>query len=47
MPAENQLPDLPPYSLDVQAMDLGTETKAVGLELIETESREPVQGEES
>lgn len=47
MPAENKLPDLPPFSLDVQAMDLGAETKAVGLELIETESREPVQGEEA
>lgn len=47
MPAENKLPDLPPYSLDVQAMDLGAETKAVGLELIETESREPVRGEEA
>ena len=47
MPSEESLPDLPPYSLDVQAMDLGAETKAVGLELIETESREPVQGEEA
>ena len=47
MPAENQLPDLPPYSLDVQAMDLGADTKAVGLELIETESREPVQRDEA
>ena len=47
MPAEQKLPELPPYSLDVQAMDLGAETKAVGLELIETESREPVQGEEA
>lgn len=47
MPLEENLPDLPPYSLDVQAMDLGTETKAVGLELIETESRKPVQGEEA
>src|SRR5262249_42860699 len=28
-------------------MDLGAETKAVGLELLETESREPVQGEEA
>src|SRR5262252_8350476 len=46
LPAENELPDLPPYSLDVQGMDLGPETNAVGLELIETESREPVQGEE-
>lgn len=47
MPPEKNLPDLPPYSLDVQAMDLGADTKAVGLELIETESREPVQGEEA
>lgn len=47
MPSEENLPDLPPYSLDVQAMDLGAETKAVGLELIETETREPVQGEEA
>ena len=44
---ENNLPDLPPYSLDVQAMDLGPEIKAVGLELIETESREPLRGEEA
>ena len=44
---ENNLPDLPPYSLDVQAMDLGSDIKAVGLELIGTESREPVRGEEA
>ncbi len=44
---ENNLPDLPPYSLDVQAMDLGSDTKAVGLELIETESREPLRGEQA
>ena len=44
---ENNLPDLPPYSLDVQAMDLGSDINAVGLELIETESREPVRGEEA
>ncbi len=37
-------PDLPPYSLDVQSMDLGDDTKAVGLELLETESREPLRG---
>lgn len=36
--------ELPPYSLDVQAMDLGNEVKAVGLELVETENREPVHG---
>ena len=44
---ENNLPDLPPYSLDVQAMDLGSDIKAVGLELILTESREPLRGEEA
>jgi hypothetical protein len=44
MHAENPVPDLPPYSLDVQAMDLGPGVKAVGLELIETESREPLRG---
>ena len=47
MPAENPVPDLPPYSLDVQAMDLGPGVKAVGLELIETESREPLRGAEA
>ncbi|HTZ31216.1 MAG TPA: hypothetical protein VMH31_02090 [Methylomirabilota bacterium] len=47
MNAEETMPELPPYSLDVQAMDLGAETKAVGLELIETESREPLQGAEA
>src|SRR5437763_13195281 len=38
--------ELPPYSLDVQAMDLGNDVKAVGLELVETENREPVRGKE-
>jgi hypothetical protein len=47
MHAENSPPDLPPYSLDVQAMDLGLGVKAVGLELIETESREPLRGPEA
>jgi hypothetical protein len=47
MPADNPAPDLPPYSLDVQAMDLGPGVKAVGLELIETESREPLRGSEA
>ncbi|HYL62944.1 MAG TPA: hypothetical protein VE077_10015 [Candidatus Methylomirabilis sp.] len=36
--------DLPFFSLDVEALDLGPGVKAVGLELIETESREPVGG---
>jgi hypothetical protein len=44
---EQTVPELPPYSLDVQSMDLGTETKAAGLELIETESREPLRGEKA
>ena len=38
--------ELPPYSLDVQAMDLGNDVKAVGLELVETENHEPVRGKE-
>ena len=36
--------DLPAFSLDVQALDLGAGIKAVGLEILETESREPVRG---
>jgi len=28
--------ELPPFSLDVQALDLGGDMKAVGLELVET-----------
>jgi hypothetical protein len=39
--------ELPPFSLDVQALDLGNDVKAVGLELVETENREPVQGKEA
>lgn len=39
--------ELPPYSLDVQALDLGAEVKAVGLELLGTESREPVRGKDA
>jgi hypothetical protein len=39
--------ELPRYSLDVQAMDLGNEVKAIGLELVETENREPVRGNEA
>ena len=37
-------PELPPFSLDVQGLDLGGDVKAVGLELLETEEREPVRG---
>jgi hypothetical protein len=36
--------DLPPFSLDVETLDLGPGIKAVGLELIETQNREPVRG---
>ncbi len=36
--------ELPPFSMDVQALDLGGDIKAVGLELLGTESREPVRG---
>ena len=36
--------DLPPFSLDVENLNLGEGVKAVGLELLETESREPVRG---
>jgi hypothetical protein len=39
--------ELPPYSLDIEALDLGPDTAAVGLELLETESREPVKGPEA
>src|SRR5215470_16450312 len=39
--------NLPAFSLDVQALDLGADTKAVGMELLETESREPVRGKEA
>lgn len=39
--------ELPPFSLDVQALDLGTGVKAVGLELLETENREPVRGKDA
>ncbi len=39
--------DLPPFSLDVETLDLGPGVKAIGLELIETESREPVRGKDA
>jgi hypothetical protein len=39
--------ELPPFSLDVQALDLGGNIKSVGLELVETENREPVRGQEA
>ena len=36
-----------PYSLEIEALDLGADVKAVGLELIETGSREPFRGPEA
>jgi hypothetical protein len=39
--------DLPPFSLDVESLDLGADVTAVGLELLETENREPVRGREA
>jgi hypothetical protein len=39
--------ELPPISLDVEALDLGPGVKAVGLELVETENREPVRGKKA
>ena len=39
--------ELKPYSLEVEALDVGTEVRAVGLELIETQSREPIRGEDA
>ena len=47
IPAMDGALELPPYSLDVQALDLGNEVKAVGLELLETEDREPLRGREA
>lgn len=44
---EKKAPELPLYTLDVQAMDLGASTKAIGMELLETENREPVRGKEA
>jgi len=38
--------ELPQYSLDVEMLNLGNDVKAVGLELVETENREPVRGAE-
>jgi hypothetical protein len=38
---------LPPYSMDVETLDLGTGIHAVGLELLETENREPVRGKDA
>jgi len=39
--------DLPAFSLGVQTLDLGAEMKAVSLEILETENREPVRGKQA
>lgn len=39
--------DLPLYSLDVETLDLGPGVKAIGMELVETENREPLRGPEA
>jgi hypothetical protein len=39
--------ELPVFSLEVEALDLGPHVKSVGLELLDTESREPVRGPDS
>ena len=39
--------DLPAFSLDVKALDLGADVKAVSMEILETESREPVRGKQA
>jgi hypothetical protein len=39
--------DLPAFSLDVEALDLGADVKAVSLEILATESREPVRGKQA
>ncbi len=45
--ARSEALELPPFSLDVESLDLGADVKAVGLELLETESREPVRGKDA
>jgi len=39
--------ELPPFSLDIESLNLGADVKAVGLELVETENREPVRGKQA
>ncbi len=46
-PVRGDALELPPFSLDVESLNLGADVKAVGLELVETENREPVRGKEA
>src|SRR5574337_801952 len=39
--------DRPDYLLEVEPLDLGADVKAIGLELIDPENREPVRGAEA
>lgn len=39
--------ELPALSMDIEAQDLGNSVKAVGLELVETNNREPVTGKQA
>ncbi len=45
--APENVPSLPPFSLDVQTLDIGSQVRAVGMELLETQSREPVRGRDA
>src|SRR5713226_2601709 len=45
--AEPEALDLPAFSLDVAPLDLGADVKAVSMEILETESREPVRGKQA
>jgi len=45
--AEPEALDLPAFSLDVASLDLGADVKAISLEILETESREPVRGKQA
>ena len=46
-PVDPKALELPRYSLDVQELQLGADIKSVGMELLETESREPLRGPEA
>ena len=48
MPEPQQAPQpAPQYVLEVEPLDLGPDVKAVGLDLVEIESREPARGEDA
>jgi hypothetical protein len=43
----DQATEYPRFVLEVETLDLGSDVKAVGLELVEVETREPAQGAEA